>query len=140
MFNYIVILYNSCFEILASRYKHHLYFLLCNRILITVHLNNCFSECIGLQDPYCAFDKVNRKCRSMREVPTSRWHEFYQNIQTGLHQECPSGKSLKSTIVSMLNFHLDGSFLDIPVGFFSRENDKIVLNIDRVTSLQRFYD
>jgi len=28
----------------------------------------------------------------MREVPTARWHEFIQNIQTGLHHECPSGE------------------------------------------------
>lgn len=62
-----------------------------NNRMKLLYIINVFSECIGLQDPYCAFDKVNKKCRSMREVPSSRWHEFYQNIQTGLHHECPSG-------------------------------------------------
>lgn len=51
------------------------------------------SECLALQDPYCAWDRLAGKCRS-HGAP--RWHEenhFYQNVATGQHAACPSGKS-----------------------------------------------
>lgn len=50
------------------------------------------SECVALQDPYCAWDKIAGKCRS-HGAP--RWLEenyFYQNVATGQHAACPSGK------------------------------------------------
>lgn len=50
------------------------------------------SECLALQDPYCAWDRLAGKCRS-HGAP--RWHEethFYQNVATGQHAACPSGK------------------------------------------------
>lgn len=52
----------------------------------------CHSECVALQDPYCAWDKIAGKCRS-HGAP--RWLEenyFYQNVATGQHAACPSGK------------------------------------------------
>jgi len=71
-----------------------------DRQVVSLPLDRCQNalivtcgECIGLQDPYCAFDKVYKKCRSMREVPSTRWNEFIQNIQTGLHHECPSASN-----------------------------------------------
>jgi len=45
-----------------------------------------------LQDPYCAWDKQNQKCRA---VGAPRWNEekyFYQSIATGVHAACPAGK------------------------------------------------
>lgn len=45
-----------------------------------------------MQDPYCAWDKIVGKCRS-HGAP--RWLEenyFYQNVATGQHAACPSGK------------------------------------------------
>ncbi|XP_050423929.1 semaphorin-1A [Adelges cooleyi] len=78
-----------------------------DRQVVSLPLDRCqnpliatCSECIGLQDPYCAWDKVNKKCRSMREIPSSRWHEFYQSIQSGMHHECPSGLSRKDIFSS----------------------------------------
>lgn len=59
----------------------------CNSIEIT----SC-AECVALQDPYCAWDKIAGKCRS-HGAP--RWLEetyFYQNVATGQHAACPSGK------------------------------------------------
>ncbi|XP_055903183.1 semaphorin-1A isoform X3 [Eupeodes corollae] len=59
----------------------------CNNDKIT----SC-SECVALQDPYCAWDKIAGKCRS-HGAP--RWLEenyFYQNVATGQHAACPSGK------------------------------------------------
>lgn len=50
------------------------------------------SECVALQDPYCAWDKIAGKCRS-HGAP--RWLEenyFYQNVATGQHAACPSGE------------------------------------------------
>lgn len=67
--------------------------------VIAIKLHRCnsdkitsCSECVALQDPYCAWDKLAGKCRS-HGAP--RWHEenyFYQNVQTGSHAACPSGK------------------------------------------------
>lgn len=57
-------------------------------------LHKCvfFSECVALQDPYCAWDKVQGKCRSHG---SGRWGEesfFYQSVSTGTHSACPPSK------------------------------------------------
>lgn len=67
--------------------------------VIAIKLHRCnsneitsCSECVALQDPYCAWDKIAGKCRS-HGAP--RWLEenyFYQNVATGQHAACPSGK------------------------------------------------
>ncbi|XP_050537990.1 semaphorin-1A-like isoform X2 [Daktulosphaira vitifoliae] len=91
-----------------------------DRQVVSLPLDRCqntfistCSECIGLQDPYCAWDKVNNKCRSMREITSSRWHEFYQNIQNGMHNECP-GINRKDIFASNAQSGIIGkSFEDI---------------------------
>lgn len=59
------------------------------------------SDCVALQDPYCAWDKIVGKCRS-HGAP--RWTDetyFYSQVATGQHQACPSGKiGGKATIES----------------------------------------
>lgn len=67
--------------------------------VIAVRLHRCnsdkitsCSECVALQDPYCAWDKIQGKCRS-HGAP--RWMEenyYYQSVATGQHAACPSGK------------------------------------------------
>lgn len=67
--------------------------------VITINLHRCNNsqitscgECVALQDPYCAWDKIAGKCRS-HGAP--RWNEesyFYQNVATGQHASCPSEK------------------------------------------------
>ena len=57
-----------------------------------LHTNSYFSECVALQDPYCAWDKVQGKCRSQG---SGRWGEesyFYQSVATGQHSACPPQK------------------------------------------------
>lgn len=47
---------------------------------------------MALQDPYCAWDKQQGKCRS-HGAP--RWNEenyFYQSVATGQHAACPPSK------------------------------------------------
>lgn len=47
---------------------------------------------MALQDPYCAWDKVQGKCRSHG---AGRWGEesfFYQSVSTGTHSACPPSK------------------------------------------------
>lgn len=47
---------------------------------------------MALQDPYCAWDKVQGKCRSHG---SGRWGEesfFYQSVATGQHTACPPPK------------------------------------------------
>lgn len=51
------------------------------------------SDCVALQDPYCAWDKIVGKCRS-HGAP--RWTDetyFYSQVATGQHSACPSGKT-----------------------------------------------
>lgn len=57
----------------------------CNRI------TSC-SECVALQDPYCAWDRINGRCASQGAPSWSDDTKFYQNVQTGMHPACPSGK------------------------------------------------
>lgn len=67
--------------------------------MVAIKLHRCnsgkitsCSECVALQDPYCAWDKIAGKCRS-HGAP--RWLEetyFYQNVATGQHAACPSSK------------------------------------------------
>lgn len=67
--------------------------------MIAIKLHRCSnekitscSECVALQDPYCAWDKIAGKCRSHGGP---RWLEetyYYQNVATGQHAACPSGK------------------------------------------------
>ncbi|XP_065337676.1 semaphorin-1A [Cloeon dipterum] len=64
-----------------------------------IRLHRCYSdkiiscsECVALQDPYCAWDKQGQKCRSMN---SARWNDeksFYQSIATGVHSSCPASK------------------------------------------------
>jgi len=62
------------------------------RVHVFIHnFSSVRSECVALQDPYCAWDKIAGKCRS-HGAP--RWLEenyFYQNVATGQHAACPSG-------------------------------------------------
>lgn len=67
--------------------------------VMTIKLHRCnsdkitsCSECVALQDPYCAWDKIQGKCRSHG---SPRWMEenyYYQSVATGQHAACPSGK------------------------------------------------
>ncbi|XP_021935151.1 semaphorin-1A isoform X2 [Zootermopsis nevadensis] len=64
-----------------------------------LRLHRCYSdkilscsECVALQDPYCAWDKQNQKCRA---VGAPRWNDekyFHQSIATGVHSACPANK------------------------------------------------
>nr|CAD7575037.1 unnamed protein product [Timema californicum] len=66
-----------------------------------LRLHRCYSdkilscsECVALQDPYCAWDKQSQKCRA---VGAARWSDekyFYQSIATGVHTNCPASKLL----------------------------------------------
>lgn len=76
--------------------------------VITIKLHRCnsekitsCSECVALQDPYCAWDKIQGKCRSHG---TPRWLEenyYYQSVATGQHAACPSGKFASSRDANM---------------------------------------
>ncbi|KOB74964.1 Semaphorin-1a-like protein, partial [Operophtera brumata] len=52
------------------------------------------SECVALQDPYCAWDKQAGRCRAYSHG-VSRWldeNAFYQSVSTGSHAACPHSK------------------------------------------------
>ncbi|KAL1513542.1 hypothetical protein ABEB36_002943 [Hypothenemus hampei] len=65
-------------------------------------ISSC-SECVALQDPYCAWDKVQGKCRSKG---VGKWGEesyFFQSVSTGEHTACPPLKSKDAGFVGGLS-------------------------------------
>ncbi|KAK7083551.1 Sema domain, partial [Halocaridina rubra] len=61
----------------------------------SIPLNRCYtekittcSECVALQDPYCAWDKLSHRCRMV-----GMGKEMIQNISDGIHSDC--GKPVK---------------------------------------------
>ncbi|XP_065211719.1 semaphorin-1A isoform X2 [Planococcus citri] len=52
------------------------------------------SECVALQDPYCAWDKTVGSCRSVTPFKGPDEKFFFQNIANGVHQACPASKIL----------------------------------------------
>ncbi|KAL6443082.1 hypothetical protein ACFW04_002802 [Cataglyphis niger] len=66
-----------------------------------LRLHRCYSdrilscgECVALQDPYCAWDKVEGKCRALVGPASTDASRFLQSVATGTHTSCPPGKSL----------------------------------------------
>jgi hypothetical protein len=60
----------------------------------------CFRKCVGLQDPYCAWDKHNRKCVHLGKHAghlgggdgSSKTDRYVQNVRDGKSPECPKGE------------------------------------------------
>lgn len=50
-----------------------------------------FSECVALQDPYCAWDKTMGACRSVASSRGPDEKFFFQNIANGSTPFCPGG-------------------------------------------------
>lgn len=50
-------------------------------------LSAFLSECVALQDPYCAWDKLSSKCRVF-----SAGKELIQSISSGVHRDCGKEK------------------------------------------------
>ncbi|XP_059060921.1 semaphorin-1A isoform X1 [Achroia grisella] len=72
-----------------------------DREVLSLRLHRCSSdkisscsECVALQDPYCAWDKQAGRCRAYSHG-VSRWldeNSFYQSVSTGSHAACPHSK------------------------------------------------
>ncbi|KAB7507766.1 Semaphorin-1A, partial [Armadillidium nasatum] len=69
--------------------------------LVSISLHRCgtkkittCSECVGLQDPYCGWDKFNRKCR-VNVVGK----ELIQSVVNGIHPNCSKEKPSHSPSV-----------------------------------------
>ncbi|KAF9424911.1 hypothetical protein HW555_000212 [Spodoptera exigua] len=72
-----------------------------DRQVLSLRLHRCSSdkisscsECVALQDPYCAWDKQAGRCRAFSHG-VSRWldeNSFYQSVSTGSHAACPHSK------------------------------------------------
>uniref|UniRef100_A0A224X817 Semaphorin-1A n=1 Tax=Panstrongylus lignarius TaxID=156445 RepID=A0A224X817_9HEMI len=90
-------------------------------------VNSGCSECVALQDPYCAWDRMSGKCKSVGAAGWSDDKVFYQNIQHGVHTSCPSRK-----ITTKDTSNLGGLSANIPkVDLESRKDvgDGEVINI-----------
>lgn len=63
-----------------------------NSFLIIDIINLLFSECVALQDPYCAWDKLKGKCRAKDMAKWTEEGYFFQSVATGEHTACPPSK------------------------------------------------
>lgn len=66
-----------------------------------LRLHRCYSdrilscgECVALQDPYCAWDKVEGKCRALVGPAASDASRFLQSVASGIHTSCPPTRIL----------------------------------------------
>lgn len=73
-----------------------------------LRLHRCYSdrilscsECVALQDPYCAWDKVENKCRALVGPAATDANRFLQSVATGMHASCPASKSLNKDASSV---------------------------------------
>ena len=49
------------------------------------------SECVALQDPYCAWDKIAGRCKAT-EGRLLDANNYYQSVSNGVHASCPLSK------------------------------------------------
>ena len=49
-------------------------------------------QCVGLQDPYCAWDTREDKCTGAQSWPKGSQGAFLQSVPTGRHDQCPGGE------------------------------------------------
>uniref|UniRef100_A0A182KC95 Semaphorin-1A n=1 Tax=Anopheles christyi TaxID=43041 RepID=A0A182KC95_9DIPT len=85
------------------------------------------SECVALQDPYCAWDKIVGKCRSHGAPRWSEENVFYQSVASGDHAACPSGKMAKDANVVERQGYRDLEY-DPQRPFRDQPADKIQFN------------
>uniref|UniRef100_A0A182NGR5 Semaphorin-1A n=1 Tax=Anopheles dirus TaxID=7168 RepID=A0A182NGR5_9DIPT len=85
------------------------------------------SECVALQDPYCAWDKIVGKCRSHGAPRWSEENVFYQSVASGDHAACPSGKMAKDANAVERQGYRDLEY-DPQRPFRDQPSDKIQFN------------
>ncbi|ENN78080.1 hypothetical protein YQE_05234, partial [Dendroctonus ponderosae] len=66
-------------------------------------IRTSFHECVALQDPYCAWDKVQGKCRSKGPGKWGEESYFFQSVASGEHIACPPLKSKDAGYVGGLS-------------------------------------
>ena len=49
------------------------------------------AECVGLQDPHCAWSSREQRCEGAQSWPKGSQAAFLQNIPLGRHSSCPEG-------------------------------------------------
>ena len=52
------------------------------------------AECVGLQDPHCAWSSREERCEGAQSWPKGSQAAFLQNIPLGRHNSCPQGDLL----------------------------------------------
>ena len=70
-------------------------------------------SCVGLQDPYCAWDVSRQVCSSSRSRFWSR-ENFVQNIEDGWDNRCPDGRPSNVKSVNIEDNEVSTSRLETP--------------------------
>lgn len=85
--------------------SHHHFIIIDVPLLYVLYFMHTFSECVALQDPYCAWDKIAGHCKAI-DGHLLDANNYYQSIATGQHSACPQSKSS-----SFLHLHFSHKFM-----------------------------
>ncbi|XP_035229472.1 semaphorin-1A-like isoform X2 [Stegodyphus dumicola] len=79
------------------------------------HYAKTCSECVSLQDPYCAWDKSRGVCSSSRHRVWKR-ETFVQNVEEGFDARCHEGRATAGGTTPQRSPHHSASRHDTPGG------------------------
>ena len=97
---------------------------------------------MALQDPYCAWDKVQGKCSSYRSSQWDDNNRYYQDVSTGRHIACPKSKSFfKDNTNSQKEYELNSpknTQEDFMFSSRSHSNDQNLVNHNDYKDRRKF--
>ena len=73
-------------------------------------------QCVGLQDPYCAWDTREDTCTGAQSWPKGSQGAFLQSVPTGRHDQCPGGEEPLAPVPAMDHTRMLGTVINQVTG------------------------
>ena len=73
-------------------------------------------QCVGLQDPYCAWDVREDKCKGAQSWAKGSQAAFLQSVPTGRHAQCPGGEEALAPVPALDHSRLLGTVINQVTG------------------------
>ena len=73
-------------------------------------------QCVGLQDPYCAWDVREDKCVGAQSWAKGSQGAFLQSVPTGRHDQCPGGEAPLAPEAAMDHTRMLGTVINQVTG------------------------
>ena len=73
-------------------------------------------QCVGLQDPYCAWDTREDKCAGAQSWAKGSQGAFLQSVPTGRHAQCPGGEAPLAPAPAMDHTRMLGTVINQVTG------------------------